>query len=238
MTRVLRILLTIYGVTLAAWVALEACFLFVGMDGDLIGMGLFALLVLLAIAITVAALVRPTRRKLMFAGVALLVGAILFYSELPSRVGVPLFFAARGRAMDRFVTRILADDRITQMNDGTRHFKELNGHLVAYSAAETDVPVSGVRRREPLDSVLRQEGIPLERYHSYRQALIELDLLSFEKRDGYVAFVSDGFLDNLYGFVYVRPGHAPPALSSKFVDATDLTSLRPLGRRWYFFTTT
>lgn len=235
----MRYVLGAYYIVLALWAALEVFWLFLGAGADLLGLLLSGLLAILGIASVGVALWRPTARKLGGLGIALLLGVGLVLYRLPQRASISLFFALRGQAMDAFVEQIRRDDRITGMSDGQRHFKDLNGHLVAYTAAEVDPPMAdGLRRREPLDSVLRREGIPRELYERYRGTLRDLGLLSFERTDGYVAFVSDGFLDNLYGFVFVPPGQIPPALKGEFVEATQLVTLEPLARGWYFFTTT
>lgn len=62
-------------------------------------------------------------------------------------------------------------------------------------------------------------------------------IIQVERREGFVALLHDGMLDNLEGFIYVHPGSAPPPLRSAVFGVT-LVDLVPLRNGWYWFVTT
>ena len=85
--------------------------------------------------------------------------------------------------------------------------------------------------------MLARDAIAAQRYEEFRRRLQDLKLTQFDAKPGYVAFLYDGMLDNLEGYLLVRPGGSPPALRSTLFGAT-LVSLEPIGDGWYRFTTT
>ena len=114
-----------------------------------------------------------------------------------SRTGDRLFFATRRARLETFARDIVAYDRIHQMSDGLRSFTELNGELVAASAADATGPVAS--RGRPLDQVLMRDAIAAQRYEEFRGRLRDLKLTQFDAQPGFVAFLYDGMLDNLEG---------------------------------------
>jgi hypothetical protein len=153
------------------------------------------------------------------------------------RAGERLFFETRRGRLESFAHDITTYGRIHQMSDGTRHFKELNGELVAYSPAEVDTAVKGVPPTRPLGEVLARDAIAAQRYDEFRRRLQDVKLIQFDARPGLVAFLYDGLVDNLQGYLLVQPGAAPPPMHSKLFGA-ELVRLEPLGRGWYKFATT
>ncbi len=128
--------------------------------------------------------------------------------------------------------------RIHQLSDGTRHFKNLNGELVAFTATEVDTSrAPGLRNTLPLSLVLARDDIDSLRFESFRRTLIGMRLIEVERTDQFVAFLHDGMLDNLEGVLYVRPGQRPPAAETELFGAM-LVRLSPLRDRWYWFSTT
>jgi hypothetical protein len=69
-----------------------------------------------------------------------------------------------------------------------------------------------------------------------KKLLEKCGFISFIKRDDYIIFMTDGFIDNCYGFTYSRNGNTPEIKDDKFID--DLVSFRQVFRRWYFWTST
>jgi len=153
-----------------------------------------------------------------------------------TRAGDRLFFQTRRSRLETFSRDIVDYGRIHQMSDGTRSFTELNGVLVTRSATEATIGSSSTPRR-PLEEVLARDAIAAQRYEEFRRRLQDLKLTQFDAKPGYVAFLYDGMLDNLEGYLLVRPGGSPPALRSTLFGAT-LVSLEPIGDGWYRFTTT
>ncbi len=180
-----------------------------------------------------------TRRGEAWAHVALATliggGAVVGAFPLAQRVEHARFIAKRER-LDALVRDVLADGRVRSMSDGTRYWKDLNGAALRDVGAPGDT--AGPEHARPLGDVLAAQGIDEATYRRLRAGLLDTGYISFEVTDAYVAFVRDGMLDNVFGVVYVRPGHEPPALDGEFVDATQLVDLRHLGGRWYAFGTT
>ena len=152
-----------------------------------------------------------------------------------SRVGDRLFFETRRSRLETFSRDVVLYGRIRQMSAGTRHFTELNGQLVASSAAA--VTPGAASKTRPLAEVLARDAIEVKRYEEFRDRLRALKLTQLEAEPEFVAFLYDGMLDNLEGYLVVKPGATPPAIRSTLFGAT-LISLEPLGDGWYRFATT
>jgi hypothetical protein len=172
--------------------------------------------------------------------VVLLLVAVLadvaFVSGTPtlSRAGDRLFFATRRSRLEIFARDIAAYGRIHQMSDGQRAFTELNGQLVTDATDASAVSLAPLRR--PLAQVLAHDGIAAPRYEEFRRRLRDLKLTQFDAQPGFVAFLYDGMLDHLEGYLCVKPGGSPPALRSTLFGAS-LVRLEPIGDGWYRFTT-
>jgi hypothetical protein len=188
--------------------------------------------------VLVWALWPPRRGKLVVLLVALGVDvALTFGSFAIDRAGEWVFFESRRARLDRLAQDIIAYGQIEQMSDGTRSFKELNHQLVAYSPSEVDATSAAERRKRPLEDVLAHDRIAAQRYEEFRRRLRDVKLIEFDVKPGYVAFLYDGLVDNLAGYLVVRPGGAPPPIRSELFGA-DLIYLEPLGHGWYRFATT
>jgi hypothetical protein len=156
--------------------------------------------------------------------------------EMLSRTGDRLFFATRQSRLETFARDIVAYGRIHQMSDGSRSFTELNGALVAPSAADAATGPAA-SPRHPLEQVLARDAIAATRYEEFRRRLRDLGLTQFDARPGFVAFLYDGMLDDLEGYLLVTPGGSPPAVRSTLFGAS-LVRLEPIGGGWYRFVTT
>jgi len=182
-------------------------------------------------------LVPPRSVRLLLVGFAAL-GAYVGASPYLRHAGRWMFFESRRARLEALARAVVAYGRIAQMSDGSRYYKELNHRLVAYAPSEVDSSSAlGDRARRPLHEVLAQEGISSERYEEFRQRLHDVKLIMLDVQPGYVAFEYDGLVDNLEGYLLVRPGGAAPALGSKLLG-TDLVVLESLGGGWYRWVTT
>jgi hypothetical protein len=157
-------------------------------------------------------------------------------SDALSRTGDRLFFATRRSRLETFARDIVSYGRIHQMSDGLRAFTELNGELVAASPSEAATALTAASRRHPLGEVLARDAITAERYEEFQRRLRDLALTQFDAQPGYVAFLYDGMLDNLEGYLLVKPGGSPPARRSTLFGAS-LVRLEPIGDGWYRFVT-
>jgi hypothetical protein len=89
----------------------------------------------------------------------------------------------------------------------------------------------------PLEQVLVRDAVSAQRYEEYRRRLRDLKIIQFDAEPGYVAFLYDGMLENLEGYLVVKPGGSPPAMRAPLFGAA-LIRLEPLGDGWYRFATT
>jgi len=197
------------------------------------------LLLVSTFAVVVWALFPPRSRKLLtLLGAFGVVAALVYGDVYLRRAGSRLFFETRRSRVEALVKDIRDYGRIHDMSDGNRYFKTLNGAPVAYSAAQVDTtPVAGAPSTLPVERVLARDSISRERYDDFRRRLRDVRLIEFTMTSDYVAFVRDGIIDNLDGFLLVRSGGAPPTIGTKLFG-TDLVELIPLGGGWYRFATT
>ena len=222
---------------LALWILLDK---FVGGDSDL-AFAVFGtpLLAVSTLTVVLWGLWGLHLRKILLLVLAVVadVGLVMGTPAL-DRAGERLFFESRRSRLEAFAHDITAYGRIHQMSDGSRHFKELNGELVAFTPAEVDTSVkAGAPATRPLAQVLARDTIAAQRYDEFRRRLHDVKLIQFDSRPGLVAFLYDGMVDNLQGYLLVQPGAAPPPIRSELFGA-ELVRLEPLGGGWYRFVTT
>ena len=182
---------------------------------------------------------QPRSTKSAYALVCLLAGAVVVMATTSmGRGGDGHFFESRRVRLEELTRDLIAYGRIHEMCDGLRHFKTLNGELVAYTPAQVDTtPGVGGVPTLPVEQVLAREGIDRRRYEEFQHRLRKLRFIEVEVEQGYVAYLYDGILDNQQGYLLVRPGHVPPPLGSGLF-AAELIALQPLGGGWYLFATT
>ena len=152
-----------------------------------------------------------------------------------SRAGDRLFFETRRSKLEALARDIRAYGRIRQMNDGARAFTELNCELVA--AVGNASPATAPAPRHPIEQVLARDDIAASRYDEFRRRLHDLKITQFDAKPGFVAFLYDGMLDELEGYLLVQPGGSPPAVRSPLFGAS-VIRVEPLGDGWYRFATT
>jgi hypothetical protein len=222
-------------VSLALWVLLEK---FLGAQSGLafavLGMPLLAASTL-AVMVWAAWGIRWQKGVLLVLAVVADVGFMSGSSAL-GRAGDRMFFESRRSRLDEFAHDIGAYGRIHQMSDGMRSFTELNDEVVTTSASDAAAG-SAAAPAVPLEKVLARDAIAAQRYEEFRQRLRGLKIIQFDARPGYVAFLYDGMLDDLEGYLLVKPGETPPALRTTLFGAA-LVRLEPLGNGWYRFAAT
>lgn len=181
-----------------------------------------------------------SRQSWLRVAIAALVVLAGYFGIAPLSHGVEYAqFMYRRARLEALVYDVLADGRVRSMSDATRFYKDLNGIDLRDVGPPVDAgDEQGPPDAIPLSTALAKTGIDEPTYRRLRAALLSTGYIELEVAPGYVAFVEDGMLDNLFGVVYVRPGQTPPPLSSEFVDGTELVSLRHLSGPWYAFGTT
>jgi hypothetical protein len=178
-------------------------------------------------------LVHPTREKLRFALPAFFsIGIAVGLAPIAGKIAWPLFLWPRQSELDQFVGDLVEYGRIHDMSDGLRYYKSVNGKN--YDSSHERVDSASF---PSLALVLASEQIEPVKYDEFRRRLISLGFIEVAVTETHVALLYDGFLDNLHGVLWVRPGCSPPSEGSS-VFATDLVSLRDLGGGWFAFETT
>jgi hypothetical protein len=210
---------------------------------DRVAFGVLLLAVpLLAVSLLVVlghTLWRPSWRKtLRCAGVLVAAAAAFLAVPYAAAAGNWLFVKSREAALEAFIRDIDGYARIRQMSDGERHFKELNGALIAFEIRHREMD-SGRSQPDvlPIETVLARDRIDRARYEDFRRRLIGLRLTEFDATPTYVAFLHGGMLDDLSGLIYVRSGAAPPPMDSPLFKSK-LIRLQHVTGNWYWFGTT
>jgi hypothetical protein len=156
---------------------------------------------------------------------------ILLSIDFPRELDPVPFWSKRRVALDDFVADFRAYERIRSMSDGQRHWKRLNDE-----AYEDPEPIRrGIGR---FADVMQRDGIDPRMYQDFRKRLVHLDLIEVESTDRYTAFIYDGFLDNLMGFVWVAPGQPGPRVGEWMLSNTQVVSVTRLDSHWYYVVTT
>ncbi len=217
---------SLYYGSLAFLLSLSFLGLFVGsFEAIWVGMPLgVAGLIAGGLLLLVYSAIRPSWAKArdLLVAACVTAGAVRFDPAI-QKAGVTMFWATREDRATTFIAELLSYGRIRDMDDGQHSFNRLNGE-----------PVDGL----PVQAVLVRDAIDPRVFERFQMRLRELRLSRVEVREDCIAFVHDAFLDNVEGFVWVRPGHHPPPLHSEFVYESELIGLRPLGNGWYYFATT
>ncbi len=240
MTRGVKAIHVGYYVALAARLGTVAFAMWLS---PLVSMAITLAVALLALGLGVMALLLPpagTRRARIRSAVvvtaALIVSVAL--SRPAQRAGQWLYWRSRAPALSRLTADVLRDGRVHAMSDGRQAYKSLNGTTVTFEPGEPIDTLWAARSAVyPLTQVLARDGIERAQYEDYRRRLVQLRMSELVVTSGYVGFLHGGFLDNLEGFLWVRPGHAPPPPQSELF-LTQLTTLHYLGDGWYYFGTT
>jgi hypothetical protein len=225
-----------FALSLCVKVALDLLWMFPRESISLLGtlqLGASSFIVLLFVAW------RPRWLKTLRGLLAIGFAALSVFAEPTMyRVGAELFFSSRAERLTAFKDAFCAYGRIWQMTDGQRYHKSLNGQRIALTASTTVVPSPPEERSgRPVAAVLAGDSIAPAQFDEFRRELIAMRLIEVARTGNGVAFVHDGMLDNLEGFIFVPNGSAPPTIGSALFETT-LVALVPMRDGWYYFGTT
>jgi len=83
--------------------------------------------------------------------------------------------------------------------------------------------------------ILQDQSIDEKVFENFRKYLEESKLRSYQKIDDYSIFVVDGFLDNIWGYLYL---HSERKLGTEYfnVDHYTIKVVEDLGNNWYRIT--
>jgi hypothetical protein len=213
------------------------------LDGYFSGwiLGILAGFVLLALSVLVVlayALWRPTWVKTRRCAAVLIAGLIiaLWGGSVAGSLGRWMFLTTRGPALEALAHDALECARIHQISENAI----LRGKPLVPSVADTSY-----YGRPWADGIYVVVGMgpasfgldPAEatRYSDFEVRLGRLNLRRLSATPEYVAFVRDGFLDNLQGLLYMRRRLPLPTHLHRLPTLVDL---RHFMGNWYVFTTT
>jgi hypothetical protein len=221
-----------YSAALGLLVAADAGHLFFARSTihNLISLGLGAGFLLLT-AIVIYALVRPTRKKLLGAGVSVALFIALPYCTSPITAWSDRLWVQRHRGeLETFAADIAAYPRIRSMTDGAGYLKYVNGTHVAYTEAERDSVFTGQDRRPLVATVLQRDGIDPVKYEEYRRRLREFGFWVFWAQDE--GFTFGRTRDD--GLVYRPSEQSPLHVGGRLGSRSDARIVEVLGPGWYW----
>ena len=159
---------------------------------------------------------------------------VLFGRGFFSTSGMFLYYTYHHNTLNEFVTDILSDRKIWHMSDCQRYSKRVNDYYI-----NNDMEKEYGGYYDFFVDSLKKDNISSERFDRYVETLSDVNLISFEIQNNYIAFTYDGFLDNEIGFLYIIDG-APPVLGTDGILGWGglLVNLVHIRDNWYFFAVT
>ncbi|MFZ9848561.1 MAG: hypothetical protein ACO3EE_10475 [Flavobacteriales bacterium] len=157
--------------------------------------------------------------------VLMILPGLMFTSAMPSIDDVPL---------DKKVANKLVDDfnryaKIYEMDDCTRYTKSINGIFVR--------TVEKIEEQEDgygdyYKDVLTKQNIDFATFEDFRTRLEESRLREYQKVNQYSVFIVDGFMDSIWGYLYVHDNKPAPKESLSIKGHT-IHVVKGLGDNWY-----
>ena len=157
--------------------------------------------------------------------VFMMLQGLMFASAMPSPGDVPL---------DKQVAKQLVDDfdrydKIDEMDDCTRYTKSING--ISVRMVE-EIVVNEDGYGDYYLDVLKKQNIDLATFENFKSRLEESGLREYQRVDRYSVFIVDGFLDSIWGYLYVHDNKPAPKESFSIKGYT-IHIVKTLGDNWY-----
>lgn len=148
---------------------------------------------------------------------------LMFASTIPEPHGVDL----NKVTATNFLADLESYGKIFELDDCKRYTKRINGISVRMNEEETDDEYGTYYKL-----VLKDQNIDEEIFEKFRKYLDESELRSYQKVDDYSLFVVDGFLDNIWGYLYL---HSDSELGNEYFNVKNYTIkvIEDLGDNWY-----
>ncbi|REA56141.1 hypothetical protein DSL64_27340 [Dyadobacter luteus] len=144
-----------------------------------------------------------------------------------------IFFKLRQEKLTVMVDQIQRYGKVTEMSDGMRYWKTINGQPVGMDSSEVNNTLES-DSKHLLDDVLKQEGVDRAFYDRIRNTLIEVNLIGFiVLPDGTISFTMDGMLDNCFGIAFSETGKQPADN-----DCGEVVRWVKISDNWYAWGTT
>lgn len=119
--------------------------------------------------------------------------------------------------------------KFTELDDCQRYSKSINGISIRMDSLETEKEYGRYYKE-----VLAEQGIKESEFEKFREKLEKTKLRHYFRTDKYSVFIVDGFLDNVWGYLY---SHDKGKMNYDYfeVDAYTIRVVEDLGGNWYRF---
>jgi hypothetical protein len=148
---------------------------------------------------------------------------LMFASAIPEPHSIDL----NKVTASKFIADLENYEKIFELDDCQRYTKRINGISVRMNEKETDDEYGTYYKL-----ILKDQSIDEKKFENFRKYLEESGLRSYQKIDDYSIFVVDGFLDNIWGYLYL---HSDRNLGTEYFKVDDYTIkvVEDLGDNWY-----
>ncbi len=127
----------------------------------------------------------------------------------------------------KFIADLESYEKIFELDDCQRYTKRINGLSVRMSEKENDDEYGTHYKL-----ILQNQSIDEQVFEKFRKYLDESELRSYLRIEDYSLFVVDGFLDNIWGYLYL---HSDRELGTEYfnIDHYTIKVVEDLGDNWY-----
>jgi hypothetical protein len=148
---------------------------------------------------------------------------LMFASAIPETHSVDL----NKVTASKFIADLENYEKIFELDDCQRYTKRINGISVRINEKETDDEYGNYYKL-----ILQDQSIDEEVFENFRKYLEDSELRTYQKIDDYSLFVVDGFLDSIWGYLYL---HSDRKLGTEYfnVDHYTIKVIEDLGDNWY-----
>ena len=148
---------------------------------------------------------------------------LMFTSGIPEPHSIDLDKATA----TKFVADLETYGKLFELDDCRRYTKRINGISIRMDEEETDDEYGTYYKL-----VLKDQNIDEEVFESFRKYLEVSKLRNYQKIEDYSLFVVDGFLDNIWGYLYL---HSDRKLGTGYfnVGHHTINVIEDLGDNWY-----
>lgn len=119
--------------------------------------------------------------------------------------------------------------KITELNDCRRAFKSINGFRIRMHKEKPDFEDGRYYK-----DVLSELDIHESDFERFRAKLEKTKLRSYFRTEKYSVFIVDGFLDDIWGYLYA---HSEDEIPNDYIQvgSSRIKVIEDLGDNWYLF---
>ncbi len=148
---------------------------------------------------------------------------LMFMSAIPEPHSIPLNKEVANKLVEDFEEY----RKIYELDDCQRYSKSINGIAIRMKAEESETEYG-----KYFKEVLKEQEISESDFERFRKALEESKLRYYIRTDKYSVFIVDGFLDNVWGYLY---SHINGEVEEDYFNADiySIKAIEDLGGNWY-----